>query len=328
MALSAAEIAGRYTASLRALGEIAEAYYFAGALDDARQLWQVGAQTLTGKEVPPADRVNFLLGYGGFLVNSYFLTSHDGGMMHTVVRQAQQEAAALGDEFAIARSLFLVGQMMYHHNLVDGDSDFTQPLDYLQRSSALREKIGDEYNLAESLFYTGLSHERQGHAEQAEQYYRRALELAERRGNRWAASEAHRHLTDHTEGEQRFTHALRSLGLRQEMSFTRGLPPALLLLGKIAVTQDKLALALKYCQQGEQLAEAMNLPLYLVTALLIRSDIAAKQGKPDEASEYVERAASMAQQTNHALGLAMANEKRAQLANAPAGEGTRGESNG
>ena len=93
--------------------------------------------------------------------------------------------------------------------------------------------------------------------------------MAQEQGNTWAASEAHRHLTDHTEGEQRLRHALRSLELREEMGFKRGMPPAQLLISEIYVDQGELARAVDYCLQAEQLSQEMGLQLYLIDALMI-----------------------------------------------------------
>src|SRR5258706_10528438 len=112
MSLSVETIAERYTSALQILSGVAEAYYFRGSLDEALHLWQVGEQLLAGKEVQPADRVKFLLGYVSFLVYNYFLTNTREDLMQTVVRQASQEAEAVQDEFAMATALFLVGQMM------------------------------------------------------------------------------------------------------------------------------------------------------------------------------------------------------------------------
>jgi tetratricopeptide (TPR) repeat protein len=314
MSLSGETITERYTIALQALSEIAEAYYFQGSLDDALHLWQAGEQLLAGKEVQPADQVKFLLSYGSFLAYHYFLTNRKEELMQTVVRRARQGAEAIQDKFAIATALFLLGQTLYYHNLLVGESDYTQARDYFQRASALREKIGDAYNLAESLFYTGLTYDRNGQKEQAEKYYRRALPMALEQGNKWAASEAHRHLTDHTEGEQRLRHALCSLELREEMGFKRGLPPAQLLISDIYIEQGELARALEYCQQAEQLSEGMGLQIYLMDALLTRGEIAYKQGKRSETREYFERASVLAQKLNNAHGIASVNEKLEMLA--------------
>lgn len=234
--------------------------------------------------------------------------------MQTVVQRAWEGAEAIQDTFAIATALFLFGQTLYYRNLLGGESDYTQARDYFQQASALREKIGDAYNVAESLFYTGLTYDRNGQKEQAETYYRSALPLALEQGNTWAASEVHRHLTDHTEGEQRLHHALLSLELRAKMSFKRGLPAAQLLISEIYTEQGELARALEYCQQAEQLSEEMGLQIYLMNALLTRGDIAYKQGKRSETREYFERASVLAQVLNNAHGIASVNEKLEMLA--------------
>lgn len=307
-------LAQRYTTALEVLREMAEAYDSQGRLDDALHLWTVGEQLLTGAEVLPADQVRFLLGYASFLVDDYFLTGREEELMRTVVEQARLGAEALQDASALATALFLCGRMSYDFHLVNGEVDYTDTRDYLQQASQLRESVGDSYQLAETLFYTGLTFDRQGPSQQSETLFQHALQMAEQQGNRWAASEAHRHLTDYTQGEQRFTHALRSLELRQEMGFTRSLPAAQLLLAQICADQGDTAHALEYCLQAERLAQQMGLHIYAIDALLIRCDIAAKQGHPAEAHEYIEQASVLAQQLNHVHIAAEVTEKREQLA--------------
>jgi tetratricopeptide (TPR) repeat protein len=304
----------RYATTLEALREIAEAYYYQGRLDDTLHLWTIGEQLVAGAEVLPADQVRFLLGYASFLVDDYFLTGREEELMQTVVERARQGAQALQDAFSLATALFLCGRMTYNLHLLKGEADYTDTHDYLQRASALQETIGDSYHLADSLFYTGLTYDRQGPSPQSETLFQRALQLAEQQGNRWVASEAHRHLTDYTQGEQRFTHALRSLELRQEMGFTRSLPPAQLLLAEICVDQGDPARALQYCGQAERLAQEMDLRVYVADALLVRCDIAARQGHLAEAHEYLEQASVLARQLNHGRVVAAVTEKREQLA--------------
>jgi tetratricopeptide (TPR) repeat protein len=314
MFLTTEAIAEQYTSALETLAEIAEAYYFQGSLDDAFRLWQAAEQLLAGKEVQSADRVKFLLRYGSFLVYNYFLTNRAEELLQTVVERAQQGAEAIQDEFAIATALFLLGQIQYYHALLTGDSDYAPARDYFQQASARREKIGDAYNLAESLFYTGLTYDRNDLKEEAERYYQRALGMAQEQGNTWAASEAHRHLTDHTEGEQRLRHALRSLELREEMGFKRGMPAAQLLISEIYVDQGELAHALDYCLQAEQLAQEMGLQLYLIDALLIRGDMAYKQGNSSLARSTYSQASELAHQLGNARGIASVHEKLEMLA--------------
>ena len=309
MYLSTEAVSERYATSLQALSEIAGAYYFQGGLDDAFRLWQTAEQFLTAPEVRPVDRMKFLLRYGSFLVQHYFLTNREEALMLLVVQRARQEAEALQDEPGIATALFLLGQTHYYHHLLTGGNEYTDARDYFLRSSALRERIGDTYELAESLFYTGLTYGRQEQPSQAKEYYLRALEIAEQQGNAWAASEATRHLTDHSDGEQRLRYALRSLELRTEMNFRRALPPAQLLLSDIYVERGELERALEYCQLAEELATEMGLQNYLLFALLTRGEIAHKQGKLTEAREHFEKAIELAQQANVTYVIDAANEK-------------------
>jgi len=73
MVLMEQDLTERYTNALQSVSEIAETYYFQGRLDEALRLWQTGEPLLAGREVAPAQRVRFLLRYGQFLTQYYFL---------------------------------------------------------------------------------------------------------------------------------------------------------------------------------------------------------------------------------------------------------------
>lgn len=322
MFLTEKAIANHYTTTLQSLSEIAEAYYFQGRLDDAFRLWQTSEQLLVDREIQPAERVKFLLRYGQFLIHNYFLTNHEEDLMLSVIRRAQQEAGAIKDESAIATALYLVGQTLYYHNLLAGGTDYTEARDYFQQASALREKVGDNYGLAEALFYTGLTYDRHDQREQAEGYYQRALELAEHHGNKWAASEANRHLADAhmtRDMEQSLQYALRSLALREGMGFKRALPAAQLLVSDVYIELGDLAQALEYCQQAEQLSVEMGLRSYLIEVLLVRGEVAYRQKQFAEAREYFEQAAALARELNIAYAITVVNGKLEMLAREQAG---------
>ncbi|GER91410.1 hypothetical protein KDW_55720 [Dictyobacter vulcani] len=315
MFLTDEAITERYATVLRSLSEIAEAYYFQGSIDEARKIWQCAQTLLIDQEVQSEQRVKFLLRYGQFLIQYYFLTNHDEDLMHSVVQQAQQGAQNLQDEEALAMAYYLTGQTLYYHNLLGAESDYSRARDYFEQASALGKKIGDFYHLSEFLFYAGLTYDREKPLEEAKNYYQQALALAEQYGNKWATSEAMRHLTDHTEGEQRLYYALHSLKIREEMCFKRGLPPALLLVSDIYIEQGDLIRGLEYCQRAEQLAGEMGLQTYLLHALITHGDIASRQGQIVEAREHFARAAELAQELKMAYLLTIVNEKLAQLAN-------------
>lgn len=317
MFLTEQAITDRYISSLRNLREIAEAYYFQGRIDDAFHLWQIAEPLLDGREAQAAQRVTFLLQYGRFLIHHYFLTNRDAELMHAVIQRAVQGAQAIQDQSAIATGHSLVGQSLYYHNLLTGGHDYTPARDELEQSSALREQIGDGYGLSESLFYTGLTLDREGPNERTREYLQRALALAEQHGNTWAASEATRHLTDYTDGDERLRYAMRSLELREAIGFTVGLPSAQLLVSDIFIARGELAQAQEYCQQAKQLAEALGLRMYLMFALFTQGEIEHKLGQLAEAREHFEQGGVIAHELKMARGIAEADEKIALLANGP-----------
>ena len=327
MFLSTEATAERYAISLQALSEVAKAYHFQGRLDEAFHLWQHSMQLLSIQEVQPTDRVKFLLGYGGFLIDNYFLTNHEEDLMLSVVQQAREEAEAAQDQLAIASTLYQVGQTLYYRHMQANENDYTDARDYFQQASALREKIGDLYGLANSLFYTGLTYERHEQEEPAVDYYQRALPLAEQHGNWRAASEAARHLAGLSlskDNEHSLRYALKSLALREEMGFNVGLPPAQLLVSDVYLTVGDLARALDYCQQSEQLSQEMGLQVYLMWAKLARGEIAYKQGQIAEARGHFEQSAALARELKIAYGVTDANEKLEMLARAQADEALPG----
>jgi tetratricopeptide (TPR) repeat protein len=298
--------------SLNALSEIANAYYFQGQLDDALHLFQVGEQWLSAKETQPVDQMSFLLKYGQFLIYYYFLTNREEDSMLFIVQRARQIAGALQNEVGIATACYLVGQTLYYHNLLTSGSDYSEARGYFGRALTLSEKAGESRIFAESLFYIGVTYERHDKETQAADYYRRALASAEQHGHTWAASEAYRHLSGLSmsiDTTQSLEYALRSLALREEMGFKRGLPPAQLLVSDVYIARNDLAHALEYCQQAEQLATEMGLHIYLADAHLTRGDIAYSHGKRAEARTHFEKAAAIARELNNTFVVVEANAK-------------------
>lgn len=312
MSLSTKAISERYAISLKATSEIANAYYFQGSIDEALQLFQAGELMLSLQEVSQEDKLNFLLKDGQFMIHYYFLTNREEERMSSLAQQARQLAEARQDELGIATALYLIGQTLYYHNLQTGESDYLKARSYFEQASTRYEQLKDTYHLAESLFYTGLTYERHHQDAQAQEYYQRALKRAESSSNAWGASEATRHLAGlymSIDLEQSLSYALKSLALREEIGFKRGLPPAQLLVSDVYVERGDLEQALEYCQQAQQLAWEMNLQNYLVYAQVVHGDIAYKQGKRDEARARFEEAASLARQLNIAFAIAVVNEK-------------------
>lgn len=324
MLLTEDAITQHYAISLQNLADIADAYYLQGRLEDAFHLWQTSEPLLAEREVQPAEQLKYLLRYGAFLIQQYFLCNREEELMLSVVQRARQVAEALQDRSGIATALDLTGQTLYYHNLLTGGRDFTAARDYFRQASAMCEQIGDLSALAHSLFYTGLTYIFQGQEETARDYFQRTLVLAEQHGNTWAASEANRHLADVSmskdkDYERALRYALRSLELREEMGSKRALPAAQLLVSDVYVELGDFEQALTYCQQAEQLAQEMHLQIYIMSALMTRGEVAFRQDQLVEARTHFEKAAALARELNNAFGITEADEKLALLAGEQAG---------
>ncbi|QBD74715.1 hypothetical protein EPA93_01395 [Ktedonosporobacter rubrisoli] len=314
MSLSVEAITERYIIGQRALSEIAQAYFFEGRLEEALSLFQAGEHLLEARELSPESRLDWLLEYGLFVVHYYYLTGMQKDLMASVLQRARQAAEASQQETKIATAFYLVGQASYYQNLLSGGTDYSAARDMLQKASQLYEKHGDNYKLAEALFYTGLTYDRQQQDERSREHYLRALALGEQYGNKWAASEAMRHLTDYSDGEQRLHYALGSLTLREELGSKVYVPSAQLLLSDIYIERGELEKALEYCQQAERLNKEMELEARLIGVLVVKGEIAYKQDRLAEARERWEQAFSLSQKYKAAHWLPIIEEKLKLLA--------------
>jgi tetratricopeptide (TPR) repeat protein len=316
MFLSTGEISERLSDALRAIEDIAGAYYYLGRLSDALSLLQSGERLLHVQEVQEFDRVDFLLHYADFLIDSYFLTNQNEKLMRTVTQQAQKEALANGDEKSIATALSATGKMLYYCNLNTGGNDYPEARKLMRQALALYEKLGDTHGIAQALFFIGLTYERQGEEEQARGCYRQALDIAREYDDKWVISEVTRHMSGLNLGKDTDTslrYALESLRLREETGFKRALPSAHLLLSSVYMARDELDQAWEQIRLARDLAEEMNLRGSLMSVLLAQGEIQQKQGRPDKARASFEKAGALADELGLAYGIATAKASLARL---------------
>jgi tetratricopeptide (TPR) repeat protein len=316
MYLSTGEISERLTDALRAIEDIAGAYYYLGRLNDALSLLQSGEQLLRVQEVQEIDRVDFLLHYADFLIDTYFLTNQNEKLMRTIVQQAHKEAIANGDEKSVATAISYTGKMLYYRNLNTGSGDYAEARNLMRQALALYEKIGDTHGIAQSLFFIGLTYERQREEEQARGCYRQALDIAREYDDKWVISEVTRHMSGLNLGKDNDTslrYALESLRLREETGFKRALPAAHLLLGSVYMARGELDRAWEHTQLAQDLAEEMKLRSSLMSVLLIQGEIQQKQGNLDKARASFEKAATLADELGLAYGIAAAKANLEQI---------------
>lgn len=316
MFLSIGEISERLTDALRAIEEIAGAYYYQGRLNEALTLLQSGEQVLRFREVQEMDRVDFLLHYADFLIDNYFLTNQNEKLMRMIVRQTREEALTNGDALLVATALYHTGRMLYYCNLNTGGSDYTEARNFFRKALASYENIGDPHGIAQSLFYIGLTHERHREEEQARGCYRQALDLGREYDDRWVISETTRHLAGLNLGKDNDTslrYALESLRLREEMGFKRAFPSAHLLLSSVYMARGELERAWEHAQIAQGLAEEMMLRSSLMSVLLTQGEIQQRLGKLDEARANFEKAGALAEELGIAYGIVAAKANLEQI---------------
>lgn len=317
MALSAKEITAHYTSLLHSLSEIAWSYYYQGQLDDAMKLFERGSHLLDFPEITDLDQAQFLLRYAEFVIANYFLTNQDEELMLTIIHQAQETARHSRDQQSQVTVLYLTGQMHYYQNIQKGIQDYTEARTTLQQAYKLYTELRATEGMAQTLFYTGLTHEREGDKNSAEAYYQQALEIARGHDYKWIISEATRHLSGlamQKDTDLALRYALESLRLRSEIGFKRALPAAHFLVSDVYTQRNELDKALEHCQQGRQLAEKMGLRSAILMSLLTLGQIQQQQAAFEEAQATFEEAAQLAQKLNIAFAISAARESLAQLA--------------
>jgi len=316
MFLSIGEISERLSDALRAIEDIAGAYYYLGRLSDALSLLQSGEHLLHMQEVQEFDRVDFLLHAADFLIENYVLTNQNEKRMRTIVQQAHAEAIANGDEKSVAGALSSTGKMLYYCNLNSGVGDYSEARTLMRQALALCEKISDPHGIAQTLYFIGLTYERQEEEEQARGYYRQALDIAREYDDRWVISEVTCQMSGLNLGKDNATslrYALESLRLREETGFKRALPSAHLLLGSVYMARDELDQAWEHTRMARDLAEEMTLRSSLMSSLLVQGEIQQKQGKLDRARVSFEKAAGLANELGLAYGMAAARAHLARI---------------
>lgn len=152
------------------------------------------------------------------------------------------------------------------------------PRAYFRRAIDLRSRIGDRRALAQSYFYLGLTYEQDLQPVRAERWYRRSLALAEATGDKVQQSYAHRHIG----------------GLHDE--------------------RHELEAAHYHIAQSVALRREGGFSVGVPYALLHLSDfVLRQQGRRDEAIRLVEEAIDLAERAHSTRALSAAQSALAEL---------------
>jgi tetratricopeptide (TPR) repeat protein len=316
-------LAQHYATLIGSLCDISEVYYLLGRMDDALNVLKASEQLLEANEVQSQDHIRFLLQYGKVLIRRFFLTNQDGDVMQAIVQRAEQLAETAQDERAVANALALLAQVHYYFGLnamlyaksdLDAVQDhYNQSLSYAQQALERGEALHDTRVMSEALFYTGLVHERRRQQDQAQDYYTRALHIAEQHHHKAETSFAARHLSgialDKGDLQQALEYALQSLHLREEIGFKSALPLAHLLVSDVYRVQNNLTDALFHAQQAYALAKDLEQKDALTFSLFTLGDVYLAQKEPGQARAHFEQALALAQALQLAYAISQVTER-------------------
>ena len=249
-------IAQYYTTVVDTLYEIGRAYYFSGQVKKAQRLLSTSLQLLEVGEVSQERHFKLLLLYGQVLLADHLL-SHGGGnvdLLFSTMLKARQVAESSQTQQGIADALSLLGLVHYFMAVVSGavvdtpqSGKYDEALAYQQQALELREALHDTQGISESLFQIGVIHERWQQYGQSEDYYTRAIEIADQYGHLFEKVEPTRHFAVHAlmrgDLDEALSLALRALELREAVRFVPYQPLDHLLLREIYQAKQSMAKA-------------------------------------------------------------------------------------
>ena len=328
-----------YQTAITALCEIAESYYRLGKLDAAHDVLEAGGYLLehapeAGGYLPehapqqgPLGETRAMLELqqgklnttGGFYANSRYEVAF------VALLRARDLATANGNETLTADALQWLGQAYYNRALntsasmrAPGEDSYRQPLDYFQQALSRREALADTRGMAESLFYTGLIYERWGQRDTAQDYYTKALALAEEHGYAIEKSYALRHLAGLAQEAGDLEKALafftESLALREAAGYNILLPLSHIAVGDVLLEQHKMAEAKVHYETAYAISQELDAPLTRIVSLLSLGSWYKANREFAQARSYLERTYISAQDLNIPMAMAAASKALNELA--------------
>lgn len=168
--------------------------------------------------------------------------------------------------------------------------DIDQALTPLEQSLALREKLGDKQQIAESLSSIGRYYSTKGDTSQALQYFKQSMALLEESENKWDISQGFWNIGSIFCQEGNLAHALeyfeKSRMISEEIGFKSGMAQALFCSSAMCKDMGELDLALKYQQQNLKLFKELNDKAEIAASLAQVGFIYLSRGELDRALEY------------------------------------------
>lgn len=268
------DITGYYATAIDALSEIGKAYYTFGKVGNAQHLLGTTLPLLEASEVRPESRLKLFLLYGQVLLVDHLLAGggRDTDLLFSTILHARQVAEASQDRQGRASALSLLGQAHYFTTVISGavidtphSGKYQEALAYQQQSLELREALHDTRGMSKSSFHIGSIYERWQLSDRSEEYYTKALQIADQHHHPFEKAEPTRHFAIRVlmKGnlDEALHLALQALELREAARFKPYQPLDHLLLRDIYQAKGDIAKAQLHEQKASALAEEMGYPM-------------------------------------------------------------------
>mgnify|MGYP002621258561 FL=1 len=311
----------KYADIVQSVCAIARSRFADGRSSEARELLRAAMQltTLLGDE---PRQLPLLLAEGEILAAEYLCTNAEAEYMLRILGRARDLAEDAGDRKSLADSYYWLGVAHYFVEFSAGsavharEESYREALDCHLKALELREKLGDERGVCESIFQIGTVCERRQQADRALDCFSRAIRIAEQAGYPDGKIEPVRHLAFYALMQGKLDdaaqYALQALELRVNSGFKPYLPFDHLLLGEIRFKAGDLEAAETHAAKAHALADAMGYGRPAASALVMLGDVLAKQGKADQAKERYHAALAAARQLQIPALLARVRERLGQ----------------
>jgi tetratricopeptide (TPR) repeat protein len=214
-----------------------------------------------------------------------------------VLDRARRAAEAARDNAALASVLDSYGALEYAMALNAGRG-YERARPWLTQALAMREGLGDQAAIAETLFHLGLTYEQEGKDAEARPRYQRSLELATAAGDEVQMSYALRHLAGYIaqdgDPEKALEYHRRCLALRIKNGHVRFAAYAMIAIGdgERAAKRDAIATALY--QQAFALAEAQGNRAAVMASRVALAGVDERAGRHDQAIAHYRAASELA----------------------------------
>ena len=308
--------------------EIARILVYQARMGDAIELLDSEAVHILARGLPSEVGVRIRLAKAECMIYRalYANAGYDAAL--EVFAEAERIAADLGDKKLLADALYLTGWGMKFREM-SANRTHAAVVPHAERSLALREEIGEERGIAQSVFLLGLCHEygreathdeAHGGIAEAEACYRRALGIAERIEEKELLADITRDLgwlcRRKGETDEAFELLKRSLVLREEIGFKVLLSPAYHTMAVMHLERGEPDEALAYGREALRMAtengfERNRIPPFLPIGGALRM-----KGRTEEALECYREGLELAKAMDHRLAINEFERQIAELAEA------------